>query len=192
MIQRIALAGAGLAVTAVLAACTSPDTPEEENSPSPPAASASATEDPEQPGVMTTQGALLPDFPAAIEPLPDSEIVSSSLGSDSAVPESATPEGEAGGGEDGSAENQPAESGDQASAALVMRTAMSEEEILDFYTGSLESHGFAVVGEPSSQDGVTTQAFHAEEDEQTVSVSIGPDPANEAQRLVTVGGVVNR
>ena len=50
---------------------------------------------------------------------------------------------------------------------------------------------WGTVGEAGTQDGVTTQAFHAEGDGQTVSVSIGPDPDDEAQRLVTVGGVVN-
>ncbi|WP_101649668.1 hypothetical protein [Brevibacterium ihuae] len=195
MIQRIALAGAGLAAAVALTACTAPESPAEESSPPPSEAVADSTEDAPTPGVMTTQGAMLPDFPAAIEPLPDSEIISSSLGEvtagEDAGSASAEPPAE---GEGAPAEEEtPAEEAGagQVNAALVMRTASSEDDILAFYTESLEGHGFRAVGEAGTQDGVTTQAFHAEGDGQTVSVSIGPDPDDEAQRLVTVGGVVN-
>jgi hypothetical protein len=209
MIQRIMLAAAGIATAAVLTACTAPETQDSEESPQSPAASAPETaggaddggED-EQPDVQTTQGELLPDFPEVIEQFPDSEIVSSSMGSGAAGTAQEPAEGEQAEqpeGEDPSQPDSDQGEGDQAaanegqvSAALVMRTDASEQDILDFYSDSLEGHGFAAVGEADRRDGVTTQAFHAEEDNQTVSVSIGPDPDDESARLITVGGVVNR
>lgn len=195
MIQRIALVGAGFATAAALTACTAPDPVTEESSPAAAESAAEATEQEQTPGVMTTQGALLPDFPASIEQLPDSEIISSSLGTVDAGEAGQSAEASAPAEGEDAAEGEQAPEGEeppaeQVNAALVMRTDKPEEDILSFYTESLEGHGFAAVGEAGSKDGVTTQAFHAEGDGQTVSVSIGPDPDDEAKRLVTVGGVV--
>ncbi|GAA4285260.1 hypothetical protein GCM10022261_27910 [Brevibacterium daeguense] len=209
MIQRLALVAAGIAAAAVLTACTAPEPQDSEESPQSPAASAPETtggEDEgagdEQPDVQTTQGELLPGFPEVIEQFPDSEIVSSSMGSGTAGAAQEPADGEEAEQQEGDDPDQPvsdqdegdqpAPGEDQVSAALVMRTGANEQEILDFYTESLEGHGFAAVGEADNRDGVTTQAFHAEEDNQTVSVSIGPDPEDESARLITVGGVVNR
>ncbi|HLS32985.1 MAG TPA: hypothetical protein VK039_05295 [Brevibacterium sp.] len=164
------------AAALALVGCSAPET--DGRSPSPtasaPSAEASATdagtgtpgavESPSGPEVRATSGAVVDGFPSALTPLPDAEVVNSSV--------------------------QPAADGQPVTASLMMRTTSSEEEVLDFYADALGDADFSPVGEPSSDADVTSQTFHADEANQMLAVSIAPDTEDEDALLVTVGGRV--
>lgn len=218
MIQRTALAAAGIAAALSLVACTSPDSDEPQNSQTAePSAQESTGDSESDSGTQTAHGEIVEGFPEVLQPLPDSEVISSSMspyapGQEADDPAPADEEGAAAGeDEDAAADEGTADAADgdaaapdaeedagedaaaaQVVASLVMRTDMNPKDILRFYEESLEEHGFTPVSESSDDDDIAVQAFHAEDDNQTVSVSIGPDPADESLRIVTVGGVVTQ
>ncbi|WP_029088705.1 hypothetical protein [Brevibacterium album] len=122
-----------------------------------------ATAEAEQsPSAQATSGALVEDFPSTIQQLPDSEIVLSSV--------------------------EPADEGELVSASLTMRTESSEDDVLKFYSDTLGEADFAPVSDASSEGGVTTQAFHADNGNQLLSVSISTDQQDEGLLMVTIGG----
>lgn len=180
-----------LAGATVLAACTSGTGDSGAASPSSSASTgASAEASPaaaEVPGVSTTHGALVPDFPATIEQYPDSTIVRSSV-SDSSAP-AADPSASAAPAPEASAPAANVPAG-MVNASLVFSVAAGPDEIIDFYTTSLEGKGFSAVGDTSWAGGVASRAFHKADDGQTVSVSVSGDPETEGNHLATVGGVV--
>ncbi|MCT1691861.1 hypothetical protein M3B11_13045 [Brevibacterium sp. p3-SID960] len=210
MIQRTALTTSALAVSAalILSGCTGDDAPASEEQTATETA-APGTEETEASGgdEQTAYGELIDGFPAAIEPLPEAEIVSSTLspldeqspeGEDAGATEA--PEGEDGAeDEDGAAGADGADGADAAAdserigVSLVQLSEKSEEEILKFYTDSLKDKGFETVGDAAKEGDVTTQAFHDTKNDQTLSLTVGPGPDDEADnRQVTVGGVVLR
>lgn len=218
MIQRTALTTSALAVSAalILSGCTGDDAPASEEQTATETA-APGTEETEASGgdEQTAYGELIDGFPAAIEPLPEAEIVSSTLspldeqsaeGEDAGATEA--PEGEDGAededgadGEDAAADGEDAAADSEDAAAdserigvsLVQLSEKSEEEILKFYTDSLKDKGFETVGDAAKEGDVTTQAFHDTKNDQTLSLTVGPGPDDGADnRQVTVGGVVLR
>lgn len=204
MIQRTALTTSALAVSAalILSGCTGDDATESEEQTATETAAAENEETEASGGdEQTAYGELIDGFPATIEPLPEAEIVSSTLspldeqpaeGKDAEATEA--PEGEDGAeGEDGSeGENAPAGS-ERIGVSLVQLSEKSEEEILKFYTDSLKDKGFETVGDAAKEGDVTTQAFHDTKNDQTLSLTVGPGPDDDADnRQVTVGGVVLR
>lgn len=168
-----------LVCTAAALAFAGCSAPEAESDGSPPTESAPTAEEsatgpgtdapeevetPSGPDVRATSGAVIDGFPAVIPPLPDSEVVLSSV--------------------------EPAADGQPVAANLTMRTTSSEEDVLDFYSDHFEDADFEPVGDPSSDDGVTSQSYHSEDAGQTVAVSIAPDPDGGDGLLVSVGGRV--
>ncbi|WP_344338634.1 hypothetical protein [Brevibacterium salitolerans] len=123
---------------------------------------AAATEEPTEPAAMTTSGALVDDFPAAVKPLEDAEIVYSSV--------------------------EPGEEGEAVKLNLTMRTEMSESDVLKFYAKTLEEAGFEPTADASSADGITKQTYHADEASQLLAVTINADPNTDGALLVSVGG----
>ncbi len=164
------------AASLALAGCSAPETEGDGSSATsaPPSAEDSATstgtaeaeeaETPSGPEVRATSGAIVDDFPSAIAPLPDSEVVLSSV--------------------------QPAADGQPVVANLTMRTTSSEDDVLDFYSKHFEDADFSPVGDPDSNDGVTSQSYHSDEGSQMLAVSIAPDPDGGDGLLVSVGGKV--
>lgn len=164
------------AAALALAGCSAPETDGDSAPPteSAPSAEESATgagtdapeeaETPSGPEVQATSGAVVDGFPSAIPPLPDSEVVLSSV--------------------------QPAADGQPVVANLTMRTASSEEDVLEFYSDHFEDADFEPVGDPSSDADVTSQSYHSDEAGQTLAVSIAPDPDGGDGLLVSVGGKV--
>lgn len=164
------------ATALVLAGCSAPETDGDDSPPtsSAPSAEGSATgagtDAPEEaetssgPEVQATSGAVVDGFPSVIAELPDSEVVLSSV--------------------------QPAADGQPVDANLTMRTTSSEDDVLDFYSEHFEDADFSPVGDPDSNDGVTSQRYHSDEGPQTVAVSISPDPDGGDGLLVSVGGTV--
>lgn len=112
-----------------------------------------------EPEVHATTGAVVDGIPDAIAPLPDAEIVSSSV--------------------------EPAGDGQPVAANITMRTDSSEEDVLKFYADHLEKAGFEPVGDPRSEDGITTQTYHADEAGQLISISIS---TTDDGLLVSAGG----
>lgn len=164
------------AAALALAGCSAPET---EGDASPPTESAPSSEEsatgagtdapeevesPSGPEVQATSGAVVDGFPSVLAALPDSEVLTSAV--------------------------QPAADGQPVVANLMMRTTSSEDDVLDFYGDRLEDADFSPVGDPSSDGGITTQSFHADDAGQLISVSIAPDPDGEDSLLVTVGGRV--
>ncbi|MCT1920642.1 hypothetical protein M3C63_02025 [Brevibacterium luteolum] len=210
MIQRTALTTSALAVSAalILSGCTGDNAPASEEQTATETA-APGTEETEASGgdEQTAYGELIDGFPAAIEPLPEAEIVSSTLspldeqsaeGEDAGATEA--PEGEDGAedengadGEDGADGADAAADSERIGVSLVQLSEKSEEEILKFYTDSLKDKGFETVGDAAKEGDVTTQAFHDTKNDQTLSLTVGPGPDDGADnRQVTVGGVVLR
>lgn len=74
--------------------------------------------------------------------------------------------------------------------SLVLKTDMSEDDILKAYQDGLGEHDFTPVGEASSGDGVTSLTFQKDSGAQLVTVSISADPDGGDGRLVSVGGQV--
>lgn len=210
MVQRKYLASATLAtglalgVGLTLSACTS-ETPGDDASTSAPAASASATPTATPsatPDVLTTQGALVKGWPEEIEQLPDSEIVSSSIGEPGTMTPSADPtaSGSASASatedsdddkDDGKKDDDDDKDDGLINVSLVMRTDKKSDEAFDFYTDSLGKADFEPVGDLTKADGVETQAFQKDDGEQIVTVAYSADPDDKKMHLVTVGGVID-
>lgn len=116
------------------------------------------------PQVQATTGAIVDGFPSVLAPLPDAEIISSSV--------------------------EPAGDGQPVVASLMMRTTSSEDEILSFYADHFEEVDFSAVGDPHADGGITTQPYHSDDADQLVSVAIAADAEDDDTLLVTVGGQV--
>ena len=168
---------AAVAAAAVIAlsACTAPESGDPTDAPdssadattTAQAESQDATEAPSDasgPEVQSTTGAVVEGMPEVIVPMPDAEIVSSSV--------------------------QPAGDGQPVGVSITMRVEESEEDVLDFYADHFDDAGFEPVGDPESEDGVTTQTYHADDAGQLVSIGISNGSGEEEGLLVTVGGQV--
>ena len=173
MVLRSTRAAAVVAAAVIaLSACTAPESGDSTDAPASsaagtttaPAESQDATEAPAGPEVQSTTGAVVDGMPEVIVPMPDAEIVSSSV--------------------------QPAGDGQPVGVSITMRVEESEEDVLDFYADHFDDAGFEPVGDPESEDGVTTQTYHADDAGQLVSIGISNGSGEEESLLVTVGGQV--
>lgn len=125
---------------------------------------AEAPDESSGPQVQATTGAIVDGFPSVLVPLPDAEVISSSV--------------------------EPAGDGQPVVASLMMRTTSSEDEVLSFYADHFEGVDFSPVGDPHADGGITTQPYHSEDATQLVSVAIAKDAEDDDALLVTVGGQV--
>lgn len=198
MIQRTALTTSALAVSAalILSGCTGDDAPESEEQTATETAAAENEETEAADGdEQTAYGELIDGFPDTIEPLPEAEIVSSTLSpADEQAAEGEEAEAtEAPEGEDGAEAENPQADSERIGVSLVQLSEKSEEEIIKFYTDSLKDKGFETVGDAAKEGDVTTQTFHDTKNDQTLSLTVGPGPDDDTDnRQVTVGGVVLR
>lgn len=176
VLRSLSIGAVTVAAALAVTGCSAPETDDPAASPTPAASDSSApgtaegtdaadpTAEPSGPQVEATTGAIVDGLPSVLAPLPDAEIVSSSV--------------------------QPAGDGQPVIANLTMRTTESVDDVLSFYADHFDDADFSPVGDPQADDGITTQSYHADDADQLVSVAIAEDAEDEDTLLVTIGGQV--
>ncbi|GAA4508187.1 hypothetical protein [Brevibacterium yomogidense] len=180
VLRSLSIAAATVAAALTVAGCSAPETDDSDATPSPTASDAGSSEpgtadgegtdapdasaEPSGPQVEATTGAIVDGLPSVLAPLPDAEIVSSSV--------------------------QPAGDGQPVVANLTMRTTESVDDVLGFYADHFDDADFSPVGDPQADSGITTQSYHADDAGQLVSVAIAEDAEDDDTLLVTIGGQV--
>lgn len=207
MIHRTALTTSALAVSAalILSGCTGDDAPESEESTAAETAAAEDEETQDADGAdQTAYGELVEGFPEVIKPLEEGEIVSSTFSpaadtaADEEKPDEENPDEQSEAADDEEAEGDEKSeddgaAGERVSVSLVQQSPQSAEDILKFYTDSLKDAGFETVGDAEKHEDTVTQAFHNTDNDQTLSLTVGPSPDGEGDtQQVTIGGVVAR
>ncbi|WP_309133030.1 hypothetical protein [Brevibacterium sp.] len=174
MVSRTTVITLPLALSLLLAGCTSPsEAPAQSATPSAPAsqtAEASAQPSPEPTETAApkqdTQAAV-EDLPDYLKPYPEAEVLSASRGKAEASAD--------------------AKNLDQVS--LVMKAKAKPEDIFKFYAKDLEKAGFETYGQEVKTDEARVANYRHKDNDGLLVVTISKD-AKDSSSVVTVGGTV--